>query len=183
MPDNTDSTSNPPPSQSSKKDMVCLAEITSTHGIKGAVKIRSFTQDPSSIFNYPELFDKKGKIYKIKYFASKQNNVFIVTIEGIKTCNEAEALRSTKLFVERSQLPRVQEDEFYYEDLIGLKVFSTDNEEIGTVNSIINHGAGDILEIRTEENHIYTLPFLKESVPTVNIKDGIITINKDYLLS
>lgn len=167
---------------STKRELSCLGEITAPHGVRGAVRIRSFTQDPASIFNYPELFDKKGKIYKLKYFATKQNNVFVVTLDGIKTCNEAEALRSTKLYIYRDQLPETNEDEFYYEDLIGLVVMTTDNEEIGTVNSIINHGAGDILEIRTSTNAFLTLPFLKESVPTVNVKDGKIIINKDYLM-
>ncbi len=158
--------------------LICLAEITSPHGIRGAVKIRSFTQDPSSIFDYPELIDQKGKIYKIKFFAAKQNSVFVVTIEGITTCNQAEALRSTKLYVNRDLLPAAKDDEFYYEDLVGLDVITTDGEMFGTVNRVVNH----ILEINSLDNHILSLPFLKESVPTIDLNDRKITIVKDYLI-
>src|SRR5438477_3497118 len=120
--------SNPPPTNTTptktidSSKLVCLAEITSPHGIRGAVKMRSFTQDPKSVFDYPELIDSEGKVYHLKYFAAKKNGVFVVTIKGVTTCNEAEALRSTKLYIRRDQLPAAQEDEFYYEDLIGLIV-------------------------------------------------------------
>lgn len=165
------------------KDMICLAEITTTHGVKGAVKVRSFTAVPKSIFDYPELYDQSGKSYKIKLIAPKQSDVFIVTISGVTTCNDAELLRGTKLYISRDQLPDPDEDEFYYEDLIGMDVFTESEKEIGSVLGINNYGAGDILEIKTSVGKRLSVPFLREVVPTVDLNKRVIIINSSYLMN
>lgn len=161
---------------------VCLAEILAPHGIRGAVRLKSFTKDPASLFDYSELFDSQGVPFKIKYFATKQNGVFVVTIKGVTTCNAAELLRGIKLYVKRSVLPTPSEDEFYYTDMIGLPVVTINGEPIGIVSIVQNFGAGDLLEIKSAAGKIYTIPFTKEAVPQIDLKKREITIDSQFLL-
>lgn len=161
---------------------VCLAEILAPHGVRGAVRLKSFTKDPLSLFDYPQLFDAQGVPYKIKYFASKQNGVFVVTINGVTTCDAAELLRGVKLYVKRSDLPSPPEDEFYYTDMIGLSVITTKGEVVGIVSTVQNFGAGDLLEVKTSSGKLYTVPFTKEAVPQIDVDKGELVIDTDYLL-
>lgn len=166
----------------SDDDLVCLAEIVATHGIKGAVRLKSFTRDPEDIFNYPELMDAHQKIYKIKFSAAKKNGVFVAIVQGVTTCNDAEILRGTKLYVHRSELPTLQEDEFYYNDLIGMRVITSEGKEIGEVVLVQNHGAGDFFDIRSSAGELFTLLFTKEAVPEVNFTDRFLIVKEEFLL-
>lgn len=161
---------------------VCLAEILAPHGVRGVVRLKSFTKDPHSLFDYPQLFDAQGVPFNIKYFASKQNGVFVVTIKGVTTCDAAELLRGVKLYVKRSELPSPSEDEFYYTDMIGLSVITTNGETVGVVSTVQNFGAGDLLEVKTPAGKLYTVPFTKEAVPQIYIEKGELVIDADYLL-
>ncbi|WP_051908402.1 ribosome maturation factor RimM [Candidatus Odyssella acanthamoebae] len=166
----------------SLKNPVCLAEITSPHGIRGAVKVKTFTEYSEDVFDYPTLRDQAGHLYKLNLFAPKHNDLLVVTIDGVSSRDDAESLRGTKLYVDRSELPETDDNEFYYEDLVGLNVIDQSGEDIGTVLAVQNYGAGDFFDIKTPESEIYTLPFTQEAVPQVDIKAKKIIINKEYLL-
>ncbi len=166
----------------SLKNPVCLAEITSPHGVRGAVKIKTFTEYSEDIFDYPTLRDQAGHLYKLNLFAPKYNDLLVVMIDGVASRDAAESLRGTKLYVDRSELPETEENEFYYEDLVGLKVEDQAGEDIGKVLAVQNYGAGDFFDIKTADSEIYTLPFTQEAVPYVDVSAKKIIINKEYLL-
>ena len=159
--------------------LICVGVITSAHGIKGAVKIRSFTEDPAALAGYSPLYNSDASRKFVIKTLSENGEMLIAQITGISNRNDAEMLGGTELFVYRDMLPEVAEDEFYYEDLIGLHVKSSiNNNDLGVVTSVYNHGAGDIIEIRLEASgKSELLAFTKENVPEINISGGYIVIS------
>lgn len=164
------------------KHPICLAEITSPHGIRGAVKVKTFTEFSEDVFDYPTLRDQAGHIYKMNLFAPKHNDLLVVMIDGVNSRNDAEILRGTKLYVDRSELAETDADEFYYEDLVGLTAIDQSGEAVGIILAVQNYGAGDYFDIKTPDSEIYTLPFTEEAVPEIDVAGKKILINKDYLL-
>lgn len=166
--------------------MILLATIATAHGIQGAVKVKTFTQNPENIFAYGVLKDEKSQVYPLKLMRVVPPDSVIVTIEGIKDRNQAEALRGTKLYVERDQLPDLVEEEFYHSDLMGLAVQDLEGQDIGQVRAVLNFGAGDFLEIMGAEGHLYTIPFTREAVPVIRLPkrgcDGSVQIDHRLLL-
>ncbi len=166
--------------------MILLAVIGAAHGIQGAVKVKTFTQTPKSILTYGALRDEKGKEYSLKFVRLAPPDCVIVTVEGIRDRNQAEALRGTKLYVERSQLPDLPSEEFYHSDLIGMKVCDLEGQDVGHVKAISNFGAGDFLEIIDANYHLYTIPFTRLAVPFIRLpakeSEGGIQIDRDFLL-
>ena len=166
--------------------MILLAVIVSAHGIQGAVKIKTFTQSPENIFAYGALRDEKNQQYPLKFLRVVSPDSVIATIKGVRNRNEAEALRGTKLYVERSQLPDPVEEEFYHSDLIGLMVRDLEGQEVGQLQSIRNFGAGDFLEIIGTDGHFYTISFTREAVPLIQLpkkgEAGVIQVNRQFLL-
>lgn len=158
--------------------MVCLGVILSPHGVKGAVKIKTFTEKPENIATYGELTDG-NKCYTIKSISIINNDFVIAYIEGVNSRCDADLLRNKKLYVSRESLPLLtNEDEFYVEDLIGSKVKLMDNTEYGYVKAVYNFGAGDIIEILVKEhNKEIMLPFSKEIFIHVDSKQKIITLD------
>jgi 16S rRNA processing protein RimM len=167
--------------------MILLAIIASAHGIQGAVKVKTFTQIPTNIFDYGPLRNEKGQTFSLKLVREVSANSLIMKIDGITDRNQAEALRGTKLFVDRQSLPDLPEEEFYYNDLIGLTVKDLEGDLIGIIDALGNYGAGDFLEISDAEHHVYTIPFTREAVPIVRLpekgKDGEIRVDRQFLLN
>ncbi len=156
---------------------ICVGVITSVHGVKGYVKIRSFTDNPVDVTSFSKVFDEEGKVYKINLVFPKKDYL-IAAIEGVSSRNQAEDLRNTKLYIKRSELPTPASGEFYHADLIGMEAFLNDGSKFGIVKNVVNFGAGDILEIYdiTSEKVIY-YPFRKQFVPMVDIIQKSITLN------
>ncbi len=157
--------------------LICLGIISSSHGIKGAVKIKTFTEKPENIATYGELTDGTRN-YKIKSTSVVNKDLIIAQIQGIDSRNDADLLKNKKLYVTRESLPLLEnKDEFYLEDLINAKVKLINNVNYGYVKAIYNFGADDVFEISTEEqNNIIMLPFLKEIFVHVDAKQKIITL-------
>ena len=166
--------------------MILLAVIGSAHGIRGAVKVKTFTQSPKSILSYGALRDEKGQEFLLKFVRLAPPDCLIVTINGVENRNQAEALRGIKLYVERSQLPDLPEEEFYHSDLIGLVVQDFEGQDIGRLRAISNFGAGDFLEIIDPGYHLYTIPFTRAAVPMIRLPTkelaGCIQIDRTFLL-
>jgi 16S rRNA processing protein RimM len=164
------------------EDLVCLGIITSPHGIKGAVKIKTFTEKPENIFLYGDLTND-NKNYRINLASIVSNNSVIATISGVNSRNEAEVLRNKKLYIARNKLPVINdEDKFYQSDLIDLEVRLENNELYGHVKSIYNFGSADILEIKvisTKKNIM--LSFTKEVFPYINLKERYIVLSMQEL--
>ncbi|MGD9638066.1 MAG: ribosome maturation factor RimM [Alphaproteobacteria bacterium] len=161
-----------------KEKRVCVGVITGAHGVKGQVKIKSFTANPEDIAAYGVLEDDSG-IKKFNVRILGEGKDFLrAEIKGVSDRNEAELLRGVNLFVSREKLPETVEEEYYHTDLIGLDVFNNEGVLIGSVAAIYDFGAGDVLEIKSLDNKLNMLPFTKEIVPIVDIKNHKVVVNE-----
>lgn len=155
--------------------LICIGKIISAHGIRGQVKIHSYTEIPEEINNYSPLLGKDGlKSYKVN-IKSCNNEILIANIDGINDRNAAEALKGEKLYTTRKSLPETEENEFYYEDLAGLKVLSKSGEEYGIVEEINNYGAGDIITIKLKNGKQEEYSLSRDIFPEISIDKGTIT--------
>jgi 16S rRNA processing protein RimM len=164
-------------------NQVCLGVVTGPHGIRGAVKIKTFTVNPKDITTYGPLRDEKGVVYRLKVISQPGPDLVVVHIDGVKDRNQAELLRGCRLFVERNALPTTNDDEFYYSDLIGLAVRTTEGNDIGVITSVNNYGAGDFLEAQAQDGQVFTIPFRKEAVIGVDLSSRQVTVSAEFVLS
>jgi 16S rRNA processing protein RimM len=145
------------------------------------VKVKSFTQNAEDFSIYGPLLGEDGEIVLTPKNPRPINKAFTMRSPEITTREQAMALKGTQLFVPRSVLPEPEEDDFYYADLIGLEVKSTDGKRIGTIRSVHDFGAGDMLEIQpgksSESQTSFFHPFTKAAVPKVDIKGGRVIIH------
>ena len=156
-----------------------MGRIGAAHGIKGEVRIQSFTEDPLALASYGPLSTNKPGL-TIKILAARTTtNVLVARLEGINDRNAAEKLNGVELYVDRALLPDPDDDDdFYHADLIGLKARLADGSEIGEVMAVPNFGAGDLLEIRDPRSgDTYLYPFSKAVVPEVRVADGYLLID------
>ena len=161
----------------SSEKWVCVAAIAGAFGVKGEVKLKSFTAKPEDCAKYGPLFNEVGQIVLTPKTHRVVKNSIAVTAPEIKSREAAQALKSTKLFVKRSSLPQTDEDEFYFTDLVGLDVKSTNGKRMGKVVAVHEFGAGDMLEIKPKESMSFFHPFTKVGVPKVDIAAGRIIID------
>lgn len=159
-------------------DMICVGAIAGGFGISGEVRLKSFCSEPTDIGTYGPLSTQDGSRRFVVTLTRPVAGGLGARIEGIRTKEEADALRGTSLYVSRDRLPELPEDEFYHADLIGLSAFDTGGVLIGTVTAIYNHGAGDIVEISpTRHKSALLLPFTTAIVPNVDVAAGRIVVN------
>lgn len=154
-------------------DPVRLGVIVGVRGIKGEVRIKSFTDEPTDVSAYGPLFDRDGKTQYDLRVTGTHKGVVLARIDGINDRNAAEALKRTELFVDRTQLPPPEEDEFYDSDLIGLKAETTTGESLGRVKGLFDFGAGPVIEM---DGNVM-VPFTKAAVPEVDITNGKVVID------
>lgn len=158
-------------------DLVCVAAVATAHGVRGALKLRCFTADAASVAAYGPVRDKHGhELFELTVIGRVRDGV-IAAASGITTREQAEAMRSIELFVPRDRLPKPDEDEFYYADLIGLAVVDTTGADCGKVTAVANHGAGDVLEIVDKDGHSLLLPFTRAAVPEIDLARHRIVID------
>ncbi len=165
-------------SETSKTDrLIVVGVIKGAHGVRGDVRVKSFTADPDDVFTYGALTDEAGKPVLTPQSARPGKDHFIVRPKEQKQKEEWDAMRGTLLHVPRAQLPEPDADEFYIEDLVGLKVFAGGNEPAGTVRAVQNFGADDLLEIRlADRGETVYVPFTLADVPTVDLAASRIII-------
>ncbi len=151
------------------KAMVCVAQVGAPHGVRGAFHLRCFTEAPENVAAYGTLCDERGRpLFDLRIVGPAKGGV-IATVPGVTDRNAAEALRGQSLYVPRERLPATDEDEYYHEDLVGLAARDADGRELGKVVAVLNYGAGDILEIATDEGGSELVPFTRAAVPTVDL--------------
>jgi 16S rRNA processing protein RimM len=148
---------------------VCVARIGAAHGVRGAVKLWTFTEDPFAVKDYGPLSTKDGARHFEVASAREARDHLVVTFKGVTTRDEAEQLNGVELYVPRDKLPETDDDEYYHADLIGLAAVTTADEPLGRVVAIHNFGAGDIIEIAPPSGATMLLPFSNAVVPTVDI--------------
>lgn len=160
-------------------ERVCVAKIGAAHGVRGEVRVFTYTQDPLAIRSYGELEDESGmRRFRITSARTGKGHI-VARFEGIDDRNAAEKLTHLDLYIPRSRLPEQKDSvTFYHADLIGLAAETEDGEQLGQVSGIQNFGAGDLLEIRlTREARTVMIPFNEKFMPTVNILGGRIVID------
>ncbi len=155
---------------------ICVARIGAAHGVRGAVKLWTFTEDPLAIQQYGPLQTKDGARQFEVAHAREAKDHLVATLKGIATRDEAERLNGLELYVAREKLPATDDDEYYHADLIGLAAVSTADAPLGRVVAIHNFGAGDIIEIAPPHGQTMLLPFTNAVVPTVDLAGGRVVI-------
>ena len=157
-------------------ERVLLGEIGAAQGLKGEVRIRSYTQDQAAITLYGALEDEDGRVVEIESLRVKPK-ALIARIKGVATREGAEALNGTRLYVPRDRLPEREEEEWYHAELIGLAAVNREGEPIGTVVAIQNFGAGDLIEVKPASGGPTAfVPFNRETVPEIDVEGGRLTL-------
>lgn len=152
-----------------------IATVSAPHGIRGEVRLKTFLEDQDMFENLGPYFDIAGKDLGEVIIRGQTKGQLIARISGAKYRDEAEALRGLNLYIPREKLPALEEeDEFYYEDLVGLKVME-DGKEIGIVKALRDHGAGDLIEILNTENKVELFSFSLENFPEISLDQGHLT--------
>ncbi|RKQ68374.1 16S rRNA processing protein RimM [Oceanibaculum indicum] len=157
--------------------LVLLGIVVGAHGIRGQLRVRSFTGEPAAIFGYGMLLGKRrdsdaGRSLTLKPAGQPKGELVLASVSGVADRNAAEALKGLRLYISRDALPALEEDEFYHADLIGLVVDQVAGERLGTVKAVHDFGAGDVLEVIREEGGSVFLPFTRAVVPVVDIAGG-----------
>lgn len=151
--------------------------ITGAKGIKGEVRIKSFTTEPQDIAAYGPVRDAEGKrTFTIKVRGLHKGQV-TARLAGIDDRSAAEALKGVKLYVARDALPEPEDDEFYHTDLMGLSVELEDGVSLGTVREVHEYGAGTSLEVSGGEKGTVLVPFTAEVCPVVDLVEGKVVVN------
>src|SRR3982074_3461463 len=151
---------------------ICVARIGAAHGVRGAVKLWTFTEDPLAVKAYGPLFTKDGARQFEAATAREAKGHLVATLKGIATREEAERLNGIELYIAREKLPATDADEYYHADLIGLDAVTPANAPLGRVIAIHNFGAGDIIEIAPPGGATMLLPFTNAVVPSVDLEGG-----------
>jgi 16S rRNA processing protein RimM len=160
-----------------KNEKVCLGKIVGVHGIRGEVKIKSFTAIDKDIASYGALTDKNSSQTFILRITGHSKELLRAKIQGVEDRTKAETLIGTELYALRDVLPTLENENTYYEtDLIGLKVFDEQKTEVAKVIGFYNFGAGDILEIKLKSGKSEMLPFNQGYVPEINLDEGYIIV-------
>ena len=155
---------------------ICIARIGAAHGVRGAVKLWTFTEDPLAVKAYGPLVTKDGARQFEVTHAREAKDHLVATIKGVATREDAERLNGIELYIARENLPETDDDEYYHADLIGLAAVNAANEPIGRVSAIHNFGAGDIIEIAPPHGSTLLLRFTNAVVPTVDLANGRVVI-------
>lgn len=157
------------------KNLVVVGEITSPHGVQGLVKVRHFCEDDESFLAYKSYHagDKEIRLSR----KAVVSGAIVCRVEGVNTRTEAEQVKGTKLYIDRNMLPKPDDGEFYYHDIIGMKCIDLSGVEIGLVTAIHNFGASDIIEIKTHDKKELLFAFNEETFPTINFEERVITLD------
>ena len=159
------------------ENQICLARIGAAHGVRGEVKLWTFTEDPRAVMRYGALTTKDGARQFEVTRAREAKGFLVASLKGVTTRNEAERLNGIELYVARNKLPETEAGEYYHADLIGLAAVSIAGEPLGHIIAIHNFGAGDIIEIAPASGATMLLPFSNAVVPMIDIALGRVVID------
>lgn len=155
----------------SDADLVLVGRFGRPHGIKGELRLQSFTQDPLAIADYGPLSSADGRKAFTLEWVRPQGEMLVVRVKGIASREAAEALTNLELYVPRARLPLADgEDEFLAADLVGCVVVDMAGVTLGTVTDVANYGAGDLLDIKCPDGRAVLMPFTKAFTPQLDLK-------------
>jgi 16S rRNA processing protein RimM len=156
---------------------VCVGVVTGAHGVRGAVRVKSFTEDPEDVARYGPLEDESGGRRFDLRLVGNAKGVVIATLPGIDDRDRAEALRGLRLYLPRASLPPTGDEEYYHADLIGLDAVLADGTPLGRVRAVHDFGAGDTLEIERPAGQPVMVPFTRAVVPVVDLDAGRVVLD------
>jgi 16S rRNA processing protein RimM len=158
--------------------LILMGVFGAPQGVRGEVRVKSLTGDPTAIGVYGPLTNKgRTRVFAFESLRPLKDDMLVARLTGVSTREAAEALKGVEIFARRDQLPSPNEDEFYYDDLVGLEAVDAAGGRIGRVVSLMNHGAGDVLEIApVGGGETLLLPFTKGVAPRIDFDDGRIVI-------
>ncbi|MDB5432611.1 MAG: rimM [Caulobacter sp.] len=155
------------------ESMILVARVAGAFGVKGEVRITTFTEDPLAVAGYRELKSQDGGPALTVLSARVAKGGVVARAKDVDTKEAADAIRGLALYVARADLPQPDEDEFYLTDLVGLTVVTPTGETLGRVKTVQNFGAGDIIEVDPQAGgQTWYLPFTRDAVPSVDIAGG-----------
>ncbi|MGB0576093.1 MAG: ribosome maturation factor RimM [Alphaproteobacteria bacterium] len=156
---------------------ICVGRIAGAHGVQGLIKVNSYTEEPMDVAAYGPVTDEDGdRMFELEAKRMAKTQV-LVRIKGVMDRNAAEALRGTRLYVSRDVLPPPADDEFYWEDLVGLAAETIDGKSLGSVLSVQEFGAGEMLEIGKRSGGTTLVPFTRDIVPRVDLEAGKLVVD------
>ncbi|KAA3516823.1 ribosome maturation factor RimM [Agrobacterium vitis] len=159
---------------------VLMAVIGAAQGLRGEVRVKSFTADPMALGDYGKLHAADGRVFEVLDIREAKT-VVVVRFRGINDRNAAEAINGLELFIERSALPdeELDDDEFYYADLEGLAVVDAEGNSYGTVTAVFDFGAGDLLEVKGPGKRPVLVPFSEAAVLQIDLEEGKLLIDPE----
>ncbi len=161
-------------------NLIQVGRVAGAFGVKGEVRLTSFTADPAALVDYRTLLREDGAPALTIISGRAAKGGVVVRVREVETREQAEALRGLKLYISRDSLPPPDEDEFYVADLVGLAVVTPDGEPLGEVKSVHDFGAGDLIEVQPEQGASWWLPFTREAVPHVRLAERqVVAIKPD----
>jgi len=155
---------------------VCVGVVAGAHGVRGAVRIKSYTAHPEDIGRYGPVESESGERFALRVVSTAKGGL-VARIAGVEDRDRAEALRGTRLYLARAALPPTAEDEYYHADLIGLDAVLGDGALVGRVRAVHDFGAGDMLELDRPGGPPVVVPFTRTAVPVVDLAAGRIVID------
>jgi 16S rRNA processing protein RimM len=158
--------------------LILMGVFGAPQGVRGEIRVKSWTKEPSAIGGYGPLTDKgRTRAFAFETLRALKDNMLIARVAGVSSREAAEALKGMEIFVRRDQLPPPNEDEFYYDDLVGLEALDAAGGRLGRIVSLMNYGAGDVLEIAPAQGgETLLLPFTKRVAPRIDFDAGRIVI-------
>ena len=164
-------------------DLVCVGKIIGLKGIKGLLKVKSFTENPLNIAQFRALLTDSGMALTRVHIHEAHPTHVVISCDQITDRTQAENLKGHNLSIPRHELPLIHEDEYYYVDLIGLDVLDQEGEKIGTIKQVANFGGGDFLEIDLGvAQKVATILFSREDVPVVSLQNRHVIVQRESLL-
>lgn len=157
------------PTADQPDDRLLVGVVIGAHGVRGWLRVKSFTDQPEHITGLSGLQDRSGGPVRLRLKNDGKKGAVIVEMAGVSDRSAAERLKGHEFFVPRSALPETQDDEYYHADLLGLSVETLDGVAVGQVTAVNNYGAGDVIDIVTGDRQTVVLPFNREIVPDVDL--------------
>lgn len=162
-----------------QEEKVLMGKLGAPHGVRGAIKVHSFSNPATSIFSHKIWHILTGNQWQaIKaHQIHKGHKHLIAKLDDIDDRDIAKAMTHAEIFVEKSQLPELPEGQYHWEELLGMEVMTVDGQILGTVTNVMNTGANDILEVSGERSHL--LPFIENTIVNVNKANNTIVVDWD----
>ncbi|NDF12382.1 MAG: 16S rRNA processing protein RimM [Proteobacteria bacterium] len=163
--------------QHPSQNLVHIATIVGSHGVHGRVKVKAHTELDQDITSYGDVYDKDGNVLAIEITGMATSGHLLISIEGFTRKEHADAALGKELFVAREALPKLQDTQYYYHDLIGMVVRNGKGKDVGVIKDIHNYGASDIIEVHytgSGKDEMYI--FNKANVPEINVKERYLTV-------